>query len=186
MTQDFSSKNLRGCCFKGQDLTKANFCNADIRGADFSNAILKNTNFSHAKAGLQRRWTTTLFIISLILSVLSGFIAAWAGMYAGSKLVDSQLTISARVSGIILVFVVFCLITAIRQGIGAGLRTLGFTVLLVIQLAIASNLVLTVTGSETEMVGVAMAVNRAGALAGHALQKCRKSSDVIPSPTTSG
>ena len=166
MTQDFSGRNLQGRCFKNQDLTAANFCHADIRGADFTNTILKDANFSYAKAGLQRRWATALFIISLILSVLSGFIAAWAGMYAGSKLADSELTISARIFTIILMFAVFCSIAAIRQGIGAGLRTVGLTMLLIIQLAIALNLVLTVTGSETEMVGVAMAVNRAGTLAG--------------------
>ena len=92
MTQDFSGKNFRGYSFKGKNLTNANFKDADIRGADFTNAILIGANFRGAKAGLQRFGATALVIASLLLSALSGFIASWAGIFVGNKLIDSDLT----------------------------------------------------------------------------------------------
>jgi uncharacterized protein YjbI with pentapeptide repeats len=67
--QDFSYKNLRGYKFKGQDLSEADFTCADICGADFTNTKLCRANFTGVKAGLQKRWVTVQFVISLVFSI---------------------------------------------------------------------------------------------------------------------
>ncbi|MDF5719577.1 MAG: pentapeptide repeat-containing protein [Rhizonema sp. PD37] len=81
MTKDFSGQNLRGRLFKGEDLAGANFSGADIRGANFTNANLRGANFSGAKAGLQKRWTVGLVIVTWFLSALLGFITTITGLY---------------------------------------------------------------------------------------------------------
>ncbi len=166
MTQNFLAKNLRGHSFKDKNLTGANFKNADIQGADFTNAILVGANFNNTKAGLQSQWIIALVIVSLLLSTLSGFIAAWAGIYVGSRLIDSDLTyVSAREVTLIIGFAVFFFVT-IRQGLGAGLRTVALAGVLVVEFGVALSVALTITGAETELLAMALAINRAGALAG--------------------
>ncbi|NES24588.1 MAG: pentapeptide repeat-containing protein, partial [Symploca sp. SIO3E6] len=76
MQQDFRGANLRGKSFRGQDLTGANFSYSDIRGANFAHAILTKANFHQAQAGLPKSWKIFLLIISLLLSVLAGFLLA--------------------------------------------------------------------------------------------------------------
>jgi uncharacterized protein YjbI with pentapeptide repeats len=168
MNQDFCGKQLRGRCFKGQNLTGADFSYADIRGANFTNAILKGANFSHAKAGLQNRWATALFIVSLIFATLSGFVVAWASLYSGSRMLNSKLTsISLREVTVLIVFAVFFVVT-IRKGFWAGLKTVGFAILLALQFSVTLMMTLTITGGSktAETLGAALAANRVGVLAG--------------------
>lgn len=147
MTQDFSSKNLQGCSFKGKNLTGANFSYADIQGTDFTNAILISANFRRAKAGLQRRWIIALAIVSLLLSALSGFIASWAGIFVGNKLIDGDLAyVFARRVTIIILFAVFFFATT-RRGLGAGLRTVALAAVLAAASSAALAVALTVTGA---------------------------------------
>jgi hypothetical protein len=95
MPPDFSGQNLRGRSFKGRkDLTGANFSYADIRGADFTGAILIGANFSHAKAGLQKRWSIVLLIVSLFLLTLSGIVSAYAGVFTGAALIIGYVLLS--------------------------------------------------------------------------------------------
>jgi len=164
MTQDFSGKNLQGRCFKNQDLTGANFNYADIRGANFTNAILRGANFSHVKAGVQNQWALALVIVSLILSALSGFIASWAGIFVGHRLIDSDFSyICARRVTIIIIFPAFFFVT-LRQGLGAGLRTVALAGIIVAALAAALAVGLTVTGVGTGV--LTGALTGAGALGG--------------------
>ena len=73
MTQNFSSKNLRGRSFRGQNLQNANFRYADIRGTDFTDANLTGADFSFSKSGIKTEWAIILLGILLILSGLSGY-----------------------------------------------------------------------------------------------------------------
>ena len=82
--RDFRGANLRGQSFEGQDLSGADFSEADIRSANFNNANLREAKFCGAKAGLQRRWATILVLVSLLLAVFPGLIAA--GISFGIKL----------------------------------------------------------------------------------------------------
>lgn len=78
--RDFSGQRLRGRSFRGQMLAGANFSKADLRGADFAHANLTGADFSQAQMGLQRRWVFVLIVPTLLLSVLSGLMAALVGM----------------------------------------------------------------------------------------------------------
>jgi uncharacterized protein YjbI with pentapeptide repeats len=121
MPQDFSGQNLRGRSFKGQNLAGANFSYADIRGANFTGANLTGANFSHAQAGLQRRWTIFLILVSLILAGISGFLSAIAGYWIEIFFTPSNIaifTIGPGVS-ILIVLAVFFIVT-VRQGLGAA------------------------------------------------------------------
>ena len=82
--RDFKGVSLRGQNFKGKDLSGADFSGADIRSTNFTNANLTGANFTQAKAGLQRRWAVGLVVVSLLLSVASGFLSALAGAFAST------------------------------------------------------------------------------------------------------
>jgi hypothetical protein len=77
--RDFCRANLRGQSFKGQDLSGADFSEADIRGANFTHAILHRANFTRAQAGIQKRWWWVQQGLAALVSVLAGFLSAFAG-----------------------------------------------------------------------------------------------------------
>ena len=130
MTLDFSGQNLRGRSFKGRkDLIGANFSYADIRGADFSNALLKQANFSQAQAGRERGWAIVLFVVSLLLSILSGFAAAFVGITTGGTLIEHN-PIEILAAVVIIITLATFIIISIRQGLALGfgvLMTVGVT-----------------------------------------------------------
>ena len=94
---DYSGKNLQGQSFKDQNLKNANFSGADLRGANFSNANLENADFSKAITGMKIQNSILLFIISLLISLLSGYIAMLVGITMKSMLLSDETTM--QVSG---------------------------------------------------------------------------------------
>jgi uncharacterized protein YjbI with pentapeptide repeats len=82
MRPDYSGKNLRGNCYRGEReaLKGVNFSGADIRGVDFQNAILVETNFSRVRGGLTYPFLTILSITSLLFAVVSGLISGLASL----------------------------------------------------------------------------------------------------------
>lgn len=134
MAPDYHRAKLRGKSFKGQDLTGVDFSYSDIRGANFTGAILRGANFSHAKAGLQRRWFLTLVIFSLLLSLISGSIAAVGGSLIGFVLTDrTPQNLYVGVVSLIVLAIFFLL--AIRKGIVAAT---GFLAVAVAWVAVAA------------------------------------------------
>lgn len=111
--RDFQGVDLKGQSFQGKNLTGADFSEADIRGVNFGNAVLTGTNFSRVRAGLQNRSLITLQILSLILSILSGFIAVFAGYWTVLNYSNANIFIPT-----VIIFLFFCLVAAIR-GIGS-------------------------------------------------------------------
>ncbi|NEQ58006.1 MAG: pentapeptide repeat-containing protein [Moorea sp. SIO4A1] len=116
--RDFRKENLRGQSFQGKDLSGADFSEADIRGANFKNATLKGTKFCKAKAGLQKRWTIVLLLVSWIVSGLSGIVSLLGGAVV-ALIFDNDL--ESQVFGwigLVILIVVYSVI--LRQGLGAG------------------------------------------------------------------
>ncbi|MGJ5632987.1 pentapeptide repeat-containing protein [Nostoc sp. CALU 1950] len=123
MPQDFSCQNLRGRSFKGQNLEGANFSGADICSADFTGANLRGVNFSHAKAGLQWHWIIGLVIVILLLSVLSGLISAYSGLWLAYLLVGDAARSIGNIPGLIvlilcIIFVIFSLNIGFTTALG--------------------------------------------------------------------
>ncbi|WP_138505692.1 pentapeptide repeat-containing protein [Nostoc sp. PA-18-2419] len=127
MSLDFSSQNLRGRSFRGQNLASANFSYADIRGTDFTNANLRGANFRYAQAGLQKRWVTLLVIISWFLSVFSGFLSAFVSSFITALVLDKTSSLMSLILGLnsIVLIITFFFIT-IRQGIQKALESIIF------------------------------------------------------------
>jgi hypothetical protein len=72
---EFTGKNLQGKSFKGVDLQQANFSGSDLRGADFSGAKLMGADFSKSVTGMRISSKIMIFIVALIFSLFSGYIA---------------------------------------------------------------------------------------------------------------
>ena len=141
MALDFSGQNLRGRNFKGRkDLAGANFSYADIRGANFSNANLTGANFSHVKAGLQRRWTIFLVLVSWLLSGLSGLLWVANGLLVSRIFDTSSLEFQIGGWAALIVLIAFFFVT-ICQGVAAGLGVLAVGLAVVFAVAIAGVII---------------------------------------------
>lgn len=170
MQKDFRRANLRGKSFKGQDLTGANFSHSDIRGANFANAILTKANFSQAQAGLSNGWTIFLIIISLVLSAMSGLIAAITSFWIAWFFTPDFIEQNSIFPGVItLIGLTVCFITTVVQGVGivpvAVTAVVAIAVGILVGLAGTVSLIAAVIGiiAVAIAVAVAVAVARAGA-----------------------
>jgi uncharacterized protein YjbI with pentapeptide repeats len=76
---DYSYQNLQNTSFENEDLRYARFENADLRGANFTGSNLAGADFSNAKTGLVPKNTILIFLVTLAISALSGYIAMLAG-----------------------------------------------------------------------------------------------------------
>jgi hypothetical protein len=65
--------------YKDEILCGSDFRGADIRGADFSGANLSDSDFSGCRSGLTIFSAVILLTLSLIISILSGYIAVLTG-----------------------------------------------------------------------------------------------------------
>jgi uncharacterized protein YjbI with pentapeptide repeats len=163
MPQDYSNQNLRGRSFKGQNLEGANFSSADIRSADFTGANLNSADFSGTKAGLQKRLAIFLVGVSWLLSGVSGFFSAFAGVLITSIFDTSSL--ENRVSGwTALIVIIVLFIVILRQGLNLAV-VFAAAAALGIALAVLGAVVGAVLGAFAVAVAVAVAGAFAGAFA---------------------
>jgi hypothetical protein len=79
MRKDFSNINLRGVSFRFEDLSHARFSGSDLRGADFTGANLLGADLTQVKTGIAPINLLWIFVVSLVLSALSGYVAMLAG-----------------------------------------------------------------------------------------------------------
>jgi len=143
---DYKNQNLQGKSFKEQNLQNADFSGSDLRGADFNGANLSNSNFSNTKTGLSISSFILIFILSLVISLLSGYIAMLTGttiqtMFGSG---DKNIVLAGYItSGL---FIVFILLTIWKGG--------GFTMKIVfpvILLALILGAIFILTGAGTGM-----------------------------------
>ncbi|BAY87670.1 rfrA pentapeptide repeat-containing protein (plasmid) [Calothrix parasitica NIES-267] len=113
MSLDFSNRNLQGCSFRGQNLTGANFTGSDIRGCDFQDTLLREAKFENTKAGLQNHQSLLSSGISILLSVLLGFITVFAAVFTGYLLFPYSIEPDKflAVTFILILFAVFLVAT---------------------------------------------------------------------------
>lgn len=95
----FLKQNFQNASFKNADLRSAIFTHCDLRGTDFSGANLTEAQFKNVKTGIPPFVALWIFTVALMLSLLSGYIAALAGNTIQTMLVASEDHI--RAAGII-------------------------------------------------------------------------------------
>jgi uncharacterized protein YjbI with pentapeptide repeats len=126
-TRDFRNKDLRGKSFAGQNLSEINLSGADIRGADFSHAVLKNANFTGVKAGILPAQKVTIFIASVVASLLLGGLAGWADALVELEFHNSDgfggIAPSVSAKWIVLAMLLIFGYVAQRYGLTAGFNT---------------------------------------------------------------
>ena len=142
---DYSGENLQGRSFRRANLRQADFTGADLRGADFSYAILSGAKFNHAKLGIQKSSRVFLLFFSLVLSLLSGYVAMLAGSTVHKLVLSGDWRLQG--SGYILIGF-FILFTAVA--LWKGLDTAVTKILLtLIGITGALGLIMFVTGYGT-------------------------------------
>ncbi|MEM9090459.1 MAG: pentapeptide repeat-containing protein [Cyanobacteria bacterium P01_F01_bin.53] len=167
--RDFRRVSLRGQNFTGKDLSGANFSGTDIRSTNFTNANLTGANFTQAKAGLQKRWAFSLVIVSLLLSIFSGFLSTFPGFFVSLTLAFDIFSLENQIPGwSALVVLVACLLVLLRKGIEsvavAVAVVLAVTGSLAVAIAISGYISSAVVGSLAVALIVALALAVAGSL----------------------
>src|SRR5436189_4927535 len=104
MTKEYSNKNLQKASFKNEDLSNASFVDSDLRGVDFTGANLTGANFTHSKTGITPLNTIIILFVALMVSLLSGFIAALTGQTVQNMLASEDSKI--RTAGIITIVII--------------------------------------------------------------------------------
>jgi hypothetical protein len=145
MVMDFTNQNLQGKRFRRQHLENADFSGTDLRGADFSFAELKGARFVKVKTGITTVSKIWLFLLSLVLSLLSGYIAMVSGRTAQILLQsgDPMLRIGGYITTVF--FLVFT-IAAVWKGLFKVINTL---LPIMIVTAIVMGLFMYLTGMGT-------------------------------------
>ena len=114
---NYKNQDFRRTSFKGQDLHNADFSGSDLRGTDFTGAKLANADFANTKTGLRAPAFILVFVFSLIISLLSGYIAMLGGMTYQTLITSPDLRL--RISGFITagLFAIFIILTVWKGGI---------------------------------------------------------------------
>lgn len=79
MARDYSNQNLQKASFINEDLSYANFSGSDLRGADFSDSDLTGADLNNVKTGITNLNLVWLFLVSMAISLASGYVAMLAG-----------------------------------------------------------------------------------------------------------
>ena len=120
---DYSYQNLQNTSFENEDLRYARFDNADLRGANFTGSNLAGADFSNAKTGLVPKNTILIFLVTLAISALSGYIAMLAGNTVQFMLTSKDTNI--RYAGMLTILItVSFIVYAYLKGTGAAFMNL--------------------------------------------------------------
>jgi hypothetical protein len=112
MLKDFSNIDLRGVSFRFQDLSHARFSGSDLRGADFTGANLLGADLTQVRTGITPVNLVWIFLVSLAMSALSGYVAMLAGQTIQTMFVSTDRHVKqAGVACffVIILFMAFCM-----------------------------------------------------------------------------
>src|SRR6185295_17056715 len=123
MAKDHSKKNLQKASFSNEDLSNSYFSGSDLRGANFEGSNLSSADFSNVRTGIPIMIVVWLFLVSLALSLLSGYIAMLTGRTIQGMLKSGEPRLGA--AGIIAIALsVLFIAYAWWKGGGAAIRNL--------------------------------------------------------------
>lgn len=130
MIRDHSNQDLQKASFVNADLSYNNFSNSDLRGADFSGADLTGADFTNAKTGIPPLNVFLIFLVALVFSLLSGYMAMLAGRAIQAMLASKDFNV--RASAIIGVVVAgLFIIYSYWKGGGKAVRYLMIPVIVI-------------------------------------------------------
>jgi len=145
MLKDYSNKNLQKARFNNEDLAYARFDNSNLRGADFSGADLSGADFTHAKTGITVANAALIFILALIISLCSGYVAMLAGTTVQGMLASRDELI--KVAGYVTLFItVFLIVYTYLKG---GHQAARYLLIPVIALSAMIGIVAYLSGAGT-------------------------------------
>jgi hypothetical protein len=145
MPKDYSNQDLQKVLFTKKDLSSSNFSGSDIRGADFTGSNLSGADFSRVRTGITPTNVALVFIGSVLVSALSGYLSMLAGQTIQHMIQspDKKIKIAGILSGaLIVLFIVFSYL----KGVGKALSGM---VLPVVVLGIILGLISYFTGFGT-------------------------------------
>lgn len=141
---DYKNQNLRGKSFREQDIRNTDFSGSDLRGSDFTGANLAYANFSNTRSGLRTSSYILIFTVSLLISLLSGYIAMLAGMTYQTMInsADEKIKLAGNITSAL--FIIF-IVLAVWKGVGFTFK-IAFPVIL---LYLILGAILKFTGAGT-------------------------------------
>ena len=108
MAKEYSNKNLQNASFKNEALSNASFVDSDLRGADFTGANLTGANFTQSRTGITPLNTIIILLVALMVSLLSGYVAALTGQTVQNMLASEDSNI--RSAGIVTIVIILLFI----------------------------------------------------------------------------
>jgi uncharacterized protein YjbI with pentapeptide repeats len=120
---EYSNKDLQKASFRDEDLSGVDFSGSDLRGANLGGSNLIGANFSNVRTGIPIMIVVWLFLLSVVASLLSGYIAMLTGRTIQGMLKSGEPRLGA--AGIIAIALsVFFIAYAWWKGGGAAIRNL--------------------------------------------------------------
>jgi hypothetical protein len=108
-----TTKNLQRRSFRNKSLAGEDFSDCDIRGVDFTNASLTSTKFCRVQAGQTLSWLIVIISITAFLTLIAGYVSAYAAGVISSLLVMEREQPIALVSSVISLLVLAILMMII-------------------------------------------------------------------------
>jgi uncharacterized protein YjbI with pentapeptide repeats len=120
---EYSNKDLQKASLGDEDLSGVDFSGSDLRGANLSSSNLSGANFSNVRTGITPVNAVWLFLISLAVSLLSGYIAMLTGQTIQTLLKSGDRLLGAAGIIAIAISVLFIAYAWVKGG-GAAIRNL--------------------------------------------------------------
>lgn len=90
IVKDYSNRNLQNTSFVNEDLRYSNFTNSDLRGVDFTGANLNGVDFTGVKTGISPVNVLWMFVVAMLVSLLSGYLAMLGGVVVQALVLSKQ------------------------------------------------------------------------------------------------